>query len=54
VFQIIRGRDIWTDPVRIKERIETMPPAMRTQFAEFAGALRKRREDKGLGNGPGR
>jgi len=54
MFQIIRGRDIWTDPVRIKERIETMPPAMRTQFAEFAGALRKRRDEKGLANGPGR
>jgi hypothetical protein len=54
MFQVVRGRDIWTDPARIKERIETMSPAARTQFAEFAGELRRRRAEKGLSSGSGR
>jgi len=55
MFDVIRGSDRWSDPARIKERIENMPPGMRTQFAEFVGAMRSRRQDKGLGSGvPGR
>ena len=46
--------DRWLDTARIKDRVENMPPGMRTQFAEFIGAVRKRREQKGLGNSPPR
>src|SRR5215212_5337837 len=45
------GGDRWLDTGRIKERIETMPPAMRTQFAEFVGEMRRRREQKGITDG---
>jgi hypothetical protein len=43
--------DRWLDPARVKERVETMPPGTRTQFAEFAGEMRKRRKDRGLSDG---
>jgi hypothetical protein len=46
--------DRWLDTGRIKDRVENMPPGDRTQFAEFAGDVRRRKAELGFSDGGSR
>src|SRR5687767_5366265 len=59
LFSVVRSAgggsgDRWLDTNRIKARVESMSPAQRAQFAEFVGAVRKRRQELGLSDLPPR